>query len=149
MKVLALFAAAVVAGGVVSLPAAATELKPRSGCDISVVFKPRKGKIDLSSYRRMRGWLENTKEISSFRDVETSGAGRKVCIVVPSRQQIRPVYTNVTLLVERSFGWDAPVQVVDRFGSVFRLRPVLSPVVPGRPPKNNGISERPTVGNRN
>lgn len=149
MKVSALFGAAVMAAGVVSFPAMAAELKPHSGCDISVVFKARNGKIDIDSYRRMQGWLKRTTEISSFQDVERAGKGRKLCMMARSPDEIRPVYTAVTLLVDRSFGGDAPVKVENRFGGLFERKPYRYWGPYSSPPRNNGISERPPLGNRN
>ncbi|WP_271068807.1 hypothetical protein [Caulobacter sp. NIBR1757] len=129
--------------------ATAADLNPRPGCDVSVVFKARKGSIDTSSYERLQHWLQRTDEISSFQDVQTSGKGRKLCMTVLSREEIRPVYRAVTLMVDRSFGGGAPVKVENRFGGLYERKPYRSWGPSSQLPRNNGISERPPLGNRN
>jgi hypothetical protein len=143
LKSFILFGAVALAAALGAFTALAADPKPRSGCDISVVFKTRKGKIDTKSYERMQRWLKLTKELSSFQDLETFGKGRKLCMTVPSREEIRPIYTAVTLLVDRSFGDVATVRVENRFGSLFERKPYRYWGPDVRPPRNNGISERP------
>lgn len=149
MSPLKLLLCAGLAAGLMSSPTLAAEGQPRSGCDISVAFKVREGKIDVDSYERMKEWLSRTTELTSFQDTENGGKARKLCLLVSEKDRIRPVFQAVVRLVDRSYGGDATVKVENRFGGLFERKPYRSYSPGGPQPRSNGINERPPMGNRN
>eukprot|EP01030_Chromulinospumella_sphaerica_P020073 gene20073-19979_t len=138
---IALLSATISVGAVTSVGAAD---KARSGCDASVEFKARDGKIDARSYKRVKTWLGESREISSFEESSPRPDGSlKLCVMAASKEGIRPVYTALTLLVDRSYGGVALVRVQNRYGGLFdKKRVKFYGRTPGVP-RNNGLPQRP------
>ncbi len=130
--------------GLVATTGANAADEVRTGCDASVEFKARDGKIDTRSYKRVRAWLVESQEISSFEETPPRKDGSlKLCIMAASKDRIRPVFTVLTLLVDRTYGGRALVRVENRYGGLFEKKRVKfrgsTPIVP----KNNGLPQRP------
>ncbi len=117
---------------------------PPARCDVTAVFKARKGEIDVSSYTNLKSWLAETTRIASFHEAGAApGGDRKICMVVPSAEQVRPVYRSVSRLVDRTYSSIAPVKVENRFGGLYERKPSKSWGRAPNVPRNNGLPQRP------
>lgn len=119
---------------------------PRAGCDLTVEFRPTKGKIDPVAYRSVKEWLDQAALITSAKELPAQPNGaRKFCITVESENYIRMRFRDLGVVVRGSFSGPGSVRVRNRFGGIFEKRPD-KPEASSHVPRSNGLPSRPSPG---
>ena len=112
------FVSALIAMSLLAAPAAVE--KPRRGCDVSVLFKATRGKIDTQSFDGLTRWLSSSSDITGYEKTDRRDGTVRLCIQT-THPEIRNVFNTVSNRVARSFGGASYVKVENRYGGLFEL----------------------------
>jgi hypothetical protein len=136
------FATGAVLAALAAGPAVAE--KPRAGCDVTVDFKAKDGRIDTKSYNHVKAWLDGSREITSYSEPPPNADGAvRLCVMATSKDDIRRMYSAIIVLVDRSYGRKAPIRIQNRYGGLYDKKVVkFRGSTPGVP-RNNGLPQRP------
>jgi hypothetical protein len=125
--------------------------EPAQGCDVAIAFSfsYRQGDIDRPTYWRVGAWLrKNAAQLSKVEEISWDyEGGRTVCLTAASPAEREQIFQGLRdVLPKRSTRGSVTLQ--SRSGSRFETKG-LGPYDTRRPPRDNGISGRPPLGNRN
>ena len=122
-------------------------------CDVTLSLEPRRGKVDEAAFKRVNDWLRTYRiRITSAEVTNFDDGARLICVVAPSRLEIGPLFDDIRDQLPKASraGW---IRLYSSTGQSVQLAEASSRrggfSDNSRPPRNNGISERPPLGNRN